>query len=60
MKDMTSYELTLDKLTSRQEPSEIKYSSSIEIPESKYDYDQFQPRALQAFRYGACHQGDLP
>ncbi|WP_320006771.1 AAA family ATPase [Maridesulfovibrio sp.] len=53
-------ELSLDRLSSRQEPSEIKYNTSSEIPESKYDYDQFQPRALQAFRMalaikGTCH-----
>ncbi|WP_319763425.1 AAA family ATPase [Maridesulfovibrio sp.] len=57
---MTINELSLDKLCSRQEPSEIEYSTSSEIPESKYDYDQFQPRALQAFRMalaikGTCH-----
>ncbi|NDV26307.1 AAA family ATPase [Desulfovibrio sp. JC010] len=57
---MSIKELSLDRLSSRQEPAEIKYSTSSDIPESKYDYDQFQPRALQAFRMalaikGTCH-----
>ncbi|WP_320171711.1 ATP-binding protein [Maridesulfovibrio sp.] len=57
---MDAKELSPEMLSSRTDPTEIKYESSIDIPESTGDYDLFQPRALQAFRMalairGTCH-----
>ena len=57
---MTAKELSISKLSSKQDPEKIQFESSLDIPESVGDYDLFQPRAIQAFRMalaikGTCH-----
>lgn len=57
---MTAKELSLTRLSPKQDPAKISFESSLDIPESIGDYDLFQPRALQAFRMalaikGTCH-----
>ncbi|CCO23110.1 Lon protease family protein [Maridesulfovibrio hydrothermalis] len=57
---MTAKELSLTRLSSKQDPAKIQFETSSDIPESIGDYDPFQPRALQAFRMalaikGTCH-----
>lgn len=57
---MNVKELSLSRLSYRQDPEKIIFDSSLDIPESAGDYDLFQPRALQAFRMalaikGTCH-----